>query len=378
MRNQGKALTRVQIPAGAFFINIFFYKPFKQTAISRSVITRISLREALRLPHAFWIDARSPKEYGEDHIRDAINLPLLNDEERHEIGIIYKQISRDKAIEKGMGYYAQKIPTIHAAVKDHRDKNIILYCARGGMRSGIIASLLDSISFNVYQLIDGYKSFRQYMVQELYSFTLKPKIVVLWGLTCTGKTAILQKLENSLDLEGLAQHRGSLMGALGLKPHSQKRFENLLLHRLRELQDQEYIIVEGESRRIGNVMIPSCIYRAMMQGIHLRVTRSLEKRAQAMADEYFKPEHLPQIKEIVRSFTRVISTKSKERIIELIDEGDLSAASAAILQEYYDPLYDHTLKNIEYLFEINADHVEEAVRELRSKLTAQHLHRASG
>ncbi len=323
------------------------------------MITNISVKKALELPNKILIDTRSPSEYNNDHIEGAINLPLLDDQERHEVGLIYKQISREKAIEKGMEFYAPKIPTIHEAVKNHRDKNIVVYCARGGMRSGIIANLLDSIGFTVFKIEYGYKGFRNYMIKKLDKYTLKPKVIVLYGLTCTGKTEILQKLPNSIDLEGLAQHRGSLMGALGMQPHSQKKFENLLLKRLNELQDEDVIFVEGESRRIGDIIIPPFLWKAMCHGKKVLITRSIEKRTQAMVDEYFG--HATEIKSIVGEFARVISKKNKLKIQQHIENKEYNDAARLILTEYYDPLYKHTLNQMEYSEEINADDVEEAV-----------------
>ena len=114
-----------------------------------------------------FIDTRTPKEFEEDHILEAVNVPLLSNEERHEIGMIYKQKSREKAIEKGMEVFPEKIPSIYNAVKDHRDKTIVVYCARGGMRSRIIASLLESIGFKVLQLEGGYNHFRHYILDKL-------------------------------------------------------------------------------------------------------------------------------------------------------------------------------------------------------------------
>src|SRR3990167_729650 len=192
------------------------------------MVQKISVAQALEKENAILLDARTPKEYAEDHLMGAISVPLLSDQERHEIGIIYKQYSREKAIERGMELFPAKIPSIYNAVKDHCRKTIIVYCARGGMRSGIIASLLESIGFKVLQIEGGYKSFRHYIVDQLYNFQLKPKIICLSGLTCSGKTKLLKQLSNALDLEELAQHRGSLYGGVGLKPHRQKRFENML------------------------------------------------------------------------------------------------------------------------------------------------------
>ncbi len=332
------------------------------------MIKKIAIEDALKKTDCLWIDARSPNEYEEDHILDAINLPLLDNEERHEVGVIYKQISREKAIEKGMEYYAKKIPNIYEAVKEYREKEIIIYCARGGMRSGIIASLLDSIGFTVFQVEGGYKLFRNYMVKTFNQYDLKPKVVVLWGLTCTGKTDLLKNFPNSLDLEGLAQHRGSLMGALGLKPNSQKKFENLLLKRLDELQKENVILIEGESRRIGDVIIPEFLYKKMLGGTQILITRDLKERAKAMVKEYFIKEHLEEIKTIVTSFNRLISNKRKTDFVRLVDEKKYEEAATIILTEYYDPLYQHTLKNFTYSFMINNDLISQGVKEIKKVL----------
>lgn len=333
------------------------------------MITKLPIGKALQLENAVFIDVRSPREYEHDHILGAINLPILTNEEHHEVGTIYKQISQKIAIEKGMKYYEEKIPTITNAVKEHRSKNIVVYCARGGMRSGIIASLLDSLGFKVYQIIDGYKGFRNYLIRELADFQLKPRIVMLWGLTCTGKTALLRRFPNSLDLEELAQHRGSLMGAVGLKPNSQKKFENLLLERLNELREEKYIFVEGESRRVGNCIIPEFLFKAMLGGINVKVTRSMEKRIQAMVEEYFSvPEIVDEIKNIIPQFREIISEQNKRLIVSLIEKGDYHEASRMIFEKYYDPLYEHGLKKIDYQFEVNNDKLDRAVKEIKKKV----------
>ncbi|MEW5896588.1 MAG: tRNA 2-selenouridine(34) synthase MnmH [Nanoarchaeota archaeon] len=333
------------------------------------MIQKISITEALQMPNSLFLDVRSPKEYEEDHILGALSLPLLNDEERQEIGLIYKQQSREKAIERGMEWFPEKIPSIYSAVKDHKNKNLIVYCARGGMRSGIIASLLDSIGFNVFQVDSGYKAFRNYLVEKLQNFQLKPKIIVLYGLTCSGKTALLQRLPNSLDLEGLAEHRGSLLGAVGLQPNSQKKFENLLLQRLEELQKEKVIFVEGESRRIGDVILPEFLYRAMQQGTKVFVKRSVEKRVEEAVKEYFNSqEKVNEIRGIIPTLRGTISRKRKEEIVALIDAGEYKEAVLILLQEYYDSLYLHNLKKQTYDFEIENDDVEKAVEGLRKKI----------
>ena len=339
---------------------------FKERLDLNNMISKIAVAEALSHQDALFIDARTPKEYAEDHILGAVNVPLLNNEERHEIGIIYKQYSREKAIERGMELFPAKIPSIYNAVKDYKKKTIIVYCARGGMRSGIIASLLESIGFKVLQIEGGYKSFRHYIVDQLYHFPLKTKIVCLYGLTCSGKTKLLKQLPNALDLEELAQHRGSLYGGVGLKPNRQKRFENLLLQRLKELNHNQCIYVEGESRKIGEVEIPPLLFKAMKQGMNILVKRDFELRVKECVQEYFSSsEKVQQIKEITPQLRDIISNKRKQEIIALVDAKEYEEVAQILLKEYYDVLYAHTLKHIIFDFEISNNNVEEAARKLQ-------------
>lgn len=331
-----------------------------------NMINKISVAEALSCQDALFIDARTPKEYAEDHILRAVNVPLLDDQERHEIGLIYKQYSREKAIERGMELFPSKIPSIYNAVKNHREKKIIVYCARGGMRSGIIASLLESIGFKVLQVEGGYKSFRHYLTYQLYNFPLEPKIICLYGLTCSGKTKLLEQLPNALNLEELAQHRGSLYGGVGLNPNRQKKFENLLLQRLRELNHHDYIFVEGESRKIGDTEIPPFLFKAMKKGINIRINKDFELRVKECVQEYFSsPQKVQQIREITPQLRDIISNKRKQEIIVLIDEKKYEEVAGILLKEYYDVLYAHTLKHVAFDLEITHNNSEEAIRKLK-------------
>lgn len=319
------------------------------------------------------IDARTPAEYAEDHVLGAVNVPLLDNQERHEIGLIYKQYSREKAIERGIELFPNKIPSIYNAVKDHRDKTIIVYCARGGMRSGIIASLLESIGFKVLQVEGGYKSFRHHITDQLSNFQLKPKIICLYGLTCSGKTKLLEQLPNSLNLEELAQHRGSLYGGVGLKPNRQKRFENLLLQRLQELNHEEYIFVEGESRKIGDSEIPPFLFKAMKKGVNILIKNDFEQRVKECVQEYFSsPEKVKQIREITPQLRDIISNKRKQEIIALIDVGKYEEVARILLKEYYDILYAHTLKSVKFDLEVENNIIMEALQKLKKILKSSY------
>jgi tRNA 2-selenouridine synthase len=325
----------------------------------------IKIEAALKKENTILIDTRTPKEFAADHLPNAINVPLLSNEERAIVGTLYKQVSRDKAIERGLELFSKRMPNFMAKINEHKDKEIIIYCWRGGMRSRTVVALLNSLDYNVKQLQGGYKEYRKYVRERLENYLLKPKMAVLWGLTCTGKTQLLKKFTNSLDLEGLAQHRGSLFGAVGLKPRTQKAFENLLLQGLDELQDQKYIVIEGESRKIGDVQLPSFLYKAMLKGLPFLIKRDVDKRAEYALEEYSTANEEELIK-IVLSLRSTIGKKKKQEVIGLIKENKLHEAAVILLENYYDLLYAHTLKDKWYQFEINNDNVSKAAKKIKA------------
>ena len=331
----------------------------------------ITVEQALQRENTIFIDTRTPKEFQNDHLPNAINNPILDNDERAIVGTLYKQVSRDKAVEQGLEFFSAKLPKFMNLINQYNTKPIIIYCWRGGMRSRAIVALLHSLGYNVTQLEGGYKSYRTYVRVQLEQFRLKPKLIVLWGLTCTGKTALLHHFPNSLNLEYLAQHRGSLYGAVGLTPNSQKHFENNLLQELTRLNHEEYILIEGESRKIGDVHIPDFLYKAMKQGIHILITRSLEKRAEHAISEYFtSAQDIEEIKTITKSLFKVISKENQQKVLTLLDEQKLVEAVKILLEYYYDLLYNHTLKDISFSRSISNDHEQQAVKELKTIISS--------
>lgn len=332
------------------------------------MIPKITIEKALQT-NATFIDTRTPTEFAEDHLPNARNIPLFSNDERAIIGTIYKQVSQEKAIEKGVELFSQRLPDFMREINKVKDKELIIYCWRGGMRSRAVVSLLAALGYNVQQLEGGHKQYRRYVREKLQQYTIKPKLVVLWGLTCSGKTALLSHFPNALNLEQLAQHRGSLYGGIGLTPNTQKRFEGVLLQRLEQLQQEKYIVIEGESKRIGRVVMPAFLSTAIKQGTHVFVQRSLENRSSLAMTEYFTTaDDITKIKEITLQLKKVISTKDKNTVIQLLDQKRYQDAAKILLQQYYDPLYNHTLKNIQYQFNINNNDLEMAAQELRTKL----------
>ena len=250
-------------------------------------------------------------------------------------------------------------------VSKYKDKEIIVNCWRGGMRSKTVVSLLDSLGYNTLQLEGGYKAYRAYVKERLYNYQFKPKLVVLYGLTCTGKTELLLKFANSIDLEGLAQHRSSLYGAIGLVPNSQKKFESLLLQKLDELNQEKWVIIEGESRRIGNVIIPELLWKSMKKGVNGHIKRSIENRAKAGVAEYLNTEEKQKgVLEVTKRLFKVISKQKKEEIITNLEEKKYFEAVKILLEFYYDPLYSHTLKSVKFDFEVDNDNVLEGIERI--------------
>ncbi len=326
---------------------------------------QISVEPALQLSDVIFLDTRTPLEFEDDHLPGAINLPVLSNEERAVVGTIYKQKSKEEALEKGKDFFQQKMPDFLNEVEKHKDKTLIVNCWRGGMRSRVIVDLLNSLDYTALQLEGGYKAYRAYVREQLENFQLKPKLVVLWGLTCTGKTELLSHFPNALDLEGLAQHRGSLYGGIGLHPRSQKAFENLLWWKLRELNEQKCILMEGESRKIGDVQMPDFLYKAMLKGIPVLVTRSMDQRAEHALKEYFStPESLRQIKEVTAHLFKVISKQQQQEALHFLEEGKNKEAVKILLEYYYDPLYGHTIDRKKYEFRIENEEEGKAVKEV--------------
>jgi len=230
------------------------------------LINRTEFLEAIKEEDALLLDARSPKEYKHAHIPGAVNVPLLNDAQREKVGITYKKEGRDAAVLKGFELVGPHFADIIRHVRSLGEgKAIYVYCWRGGMRSGILAWLLSTAGFRVYRLEEGYKSYRALVLETL---KVPRNIIILGGKTGSGKTELLAELshlgEQIIDLEKLANHKGSSFGALGQEPQpSNEQFENLLFTCLENLKNDQVIWLENESRSIGSVKIPDSLFDQM-------------------------------------------------------------------------------------------------------------------
>lgn len=319
----------------------------------------INLETALSLKNTIFIDVRTPSEYNEDHILNAVNMPLFKDEEHKEVGTIYKQQGKEFAIEKGFDFVGYKLKDFYKYANEIRQKydNIVIYCARGGMRSGSICNLLSSIGIEVYKLEGGYKSYRNYVLKYLENIMETKKFIVVHGLTGCGKTDLLKMLQNNdidnIDLEGIAKNKGSTFGFIGFdeKPPTQKRFETLIFQKIYNSKSN-YIFIESESKRVGHVCVPNEIYDAIIRdGYHILLEDSVKNRVQRLYRDYIlqkDEDAIKVLKDCINKFRKRLGNEKVDEYICLLDNKEYENLIQKYLVEYYDPLYMHSVQKYTY------------------------------
>ena len=337
----------------------------------------IELEQALvlRRKGALLVDVRSPSEFSETTIPGAINVPIFDDEERALVGTLYKQLNKKVARRKGIELVAPKIPQLLQAVEAARDPDgppAIIFCWRGGLRSLAVTSFLNLAGIPARQLKGGHKVFRQ-SVSRYFEQQDWPRVLVLRGLTGVGKTQLLQKLAEEnypvVDLEGLANHRGSAFGALGLEPQpGQKMFEALLWDRLDQLRDSDYLLTEGESLHIGRLVVPKRFHMAMQVEPSLWIDASLDYRVQVILEDYPALDDLREAFEApILALKERLGKKAVAEMLELLKNGAWEQLVRELMVRYYDPLYMHTLPGQRR--EIKVESLEEGVQQLREAIS---------
>ena len=238
------------------------------------------------------IDVRAPSEFAEDHILGSINLPVLSDAERILVGTTYKKESRFKARKIGAALIAKNSAQYLETklFEKERDWRPLIYCWRGGQRSSSFATILSEIGWRPSLVAGGYKNYRNEVTQLLHKTQLPYRFILISGHTGTAKTEIVNILNEfslqTIDLEGLANHRGSVFGATATKQPSQKLFESQLFTRLQSLDSHKPIILESESNKIGQLAIPSMIWNIMKVSPRIEVTAPLNERAKYLTNTY--------------------------------------------------------------------------------------------
>ena len=290
------------------------------------------------------IDVRSPAEYAEDHIPGAISAPVLDDAERAEVGTLYKQVSAFSAKKAGASLISRNIARHIEELFRENDKtwHPLVYCWRGGKRSAAMAHVLREIGWNTETLEGGYKAYRRFVVSQLQSLPPGLEFIVIHGPTGSGKSRLLGALQRAgaqvLDLEGLAAHRGSVLGNLPGRPQpTQKMFESLLLQQLSGPRPEKPVYVEGESKKIGELHVPEALMERMRASPCIVLDTSIDVRVDLLLDEY---RHFLSDREALnKQIDCLAALHGRERIAEWKAIADWRELVRRLLVEHYDPAY---------------------------------------
>lgn len=322
------------------------------------------------------IDARAPAEFAEDHLPDAVSMPVLDDDERARVGTLYKQVSVFEAKKLGAALVSRNIARhIEQHLLD-KPKNWrpLVYCWRGGQRSGAFTHILREIGWDAHRVHGGYKSWRHHVIEQLALLPPRFRFRVVTGATGSGKSRLLEALAAQgaqvLHLEEIASHKGSVLGNLpGLPQPAQKGFESRLLEAFSKFDPARTVFVEAESRKIGRLQVPDALLQAIRAAPGLRLDAPLAARVEfllgdydyAVADPAWLVERLGHLKGLQ-------STETLERWASMIAAGDFPALVEELLTMHYDPLYQRSQTS-------NYDSFDAATRYAAERLDPATLHR---
>ncbi|MET3105312.1 tRNA 2-selenouridine synthase [Oxalobacteraceae bacterium GrIS 2.11] len=293
------------------------------------------------------IDVRSPAEFELDHIPGAINCPVLNNEERIRIGTMYKQINAFEAKKLGAALVARNI-AMHIEqqfLAQPRDWKPLIYCWRGGNRSGAMAIILAKIGWPVFQLDGGYKAYRNHVNAALPELARRFHYRVICGTTGSGKSRLLQAMDEIgaqvLDLEQLASHRGSVLGDLVEEPQpAQKAFESAIWDRLRRFDPAKVVYVESESKKVGNLRVPADLIESIRTADCVNLQASIEMRVALLMEEY--AYFVEQPVQLMKRLNYLTALHGKEKIFlwqQLVDQNLMAELVRELLESHYDPAY---------------------------------------
>ncbi|MSQ49111.1 MAG: tRNA 2-selenouridine(34) synthase MnmH [Betaproteobacteria bacterium] len=314
-------------------------RPLSRTSIA---VAAASLRDCDAI-----LDVRSPAEFAEDHVPGALSCPVLDNEERVRIGTLYKQVSPFEAKKLGAALVARNIAKhLESSFADKpKGWKPLVYCWRGGKRSGAMAHILREVGWEAKILEGGYKAYRRHVVTSLAALPANYSFQVIHGVTGSGKSRLLRSLHAAgaqvLDLEDLAAHRGSVLGNLPERPQpSQKMFESLLLQSLVALDSSREIFIEGESRKIGQLQIPEALIERMRASECLHLQTDIATRIALLLDEY--RHFFADPATLGAQLDCLVAMHGSEKVgvwKALAAAGEWPSVVARLLQEHYDPAY---------------------------------------
>ena len=298
------------------------------------------------------VDVRSPAEFAIDHVPGAVNCPVLSNEERAQVGTVYKQISAFEARKIGAALVAKNVARhlqTHFAARDQRWKPLI-YCWRGGKRSGSMTLILREIGWDAASLQGGYQNYRRLMLAQLAELPMRYDFRIICGPTGSGKSCLLQSLAargaQVLDLEALARHRGSVLGDLPGDPQpAQRMFESLVWSALRNFDAGRPVFVEAESRRIGALQVPQVLLGCMRTSRCVRIEAPVAERVRLLIAEYRHFLAEPAwLKTQLSRLTGLHSTATVARWIAQIEAGAWEGLVGDLLATHYDPAYLRSMR----------------------------------
>lgn len=300
------------------------------------------------------IDVRTPSEFALDHVPDAVNCPVLDDEERATVGTLYKQVSPFQAKKLGAALVSRNVARHIEERFSSRDRDWkpLVYCWRGGKRSGALAHVLREIGWPAAQLEGGYKAYRREVVAQLGSLPSRLRFCVVCGATGSAKSRLLESLAAQgaqvLDLEAIGRHRGSVLGDLPGEPQPpQKMFDSRVWNALRRMDPARPVFVEAESRKIGQLQVPAGLLERMREGRCVRIEAPLEERVKFLMAEYGHFLGHPELlKQKLSCLSGIYAKEVIQRWIAQTEARDWEALVADLLVSHYDPAYRRsTLRN---------------------------------
>lgn len=336
-------------------------------------VQEILINELDKVRSRILVDVRSPGEFAEGTIPGSVNVPLFSNEERALIGTVYKQESPAAARRLAMLTVSPKIPQFVEQMEALMPQGeLVVFCWRGGMRSYAACTFLSLLKYPVKRLRGGYRAYRQQVLDGLSAYEGLPSPpIVLHGMTGVGKTKLLGLLQERghqvLDLEQMANHRGSVFGAIGHgQPHNQKMFEALLFEKVRHLDPDRPVFMEAESRRIGRAIMPTWLEQDKFAGVPVMLEATLEKRVERLLDDYLLvPNGMdvqPLFADALVKIQKRIPRSRFEELQEMLEQQEYARFCGALLELYYDPKYKHKANSYKSeMHTVNAEDLDSAL-----------------